>query len=235
MTGSRALYSLIALTGLRRGEAAGLRWEDVDLATGLLHVRQQLVQLGYAVEVGLPKTSKGVRTVALAERTLLELQEHRAQQRHEAGRLGLPAPEYVFTREDGHTLHPEYVSRHFQVLTRRAGLPEIRLHDLRHTHASHALAAGVPLKVVQERLGHSSITLTADTYTHVLPEVSRAAADLVARLITELPSAPRYPRAPEDDSGPSPRQEKGQVSTGAPPGTRTPNPRIKSPLLCQLS
>lgn len=70
-----------ALTGLRRGEAAGLRWEDVDLATGLLHVRQQIVQLGYEVEVGLPKTSRGVRTVALAERTVLELREHRARQR----------------------------------------------------------------------------------------------------------------------------------------------------------
>lgn len=91
----------------------------------------------------------------------------------------------VFTREDGSALSPDYVTRYFRTLSRRAGLPEIRFHDLRHTSASIALTAGVAMKVVSERLGHSTTGITADLYTHVNPAVAQDAADAIARLVAE--------------------------------------------------
>ncbi len=185
-----ALYHLVALRGLRRGEAVGLRWTDLDLDAGRLRVAQQVVQLGYATAVGEPKTSTGARTVSLDADTTAVLRAHRARQAAERLAWG-PAwvdSGRVFTREDGSGLHPEFVSRHFTSLARTAGLPPIRLHALRHTAASLALAAGVPLKVVSDQLGHSSITITADTYTSVLPAVAHDAAERTAGLI---PRAPR--------------------------------------------
>ncbi len=180
-----ALYHLVALRGLRRGEAVGLRWTDVDLDAGRLRVAQQVVQLGYATAVGEPKTATGARTVSLDVDTCAVLRAHRARQAAERLAWG-PAwsdSGRVFTREDGAGVHPEYVSRHFAALARAAGLPPIRLHDLRHTAASLALAAGVPLKIVSDQLGHSSITITADTYTSVLPAVAHDAAERTAGLI----------------------------------------------------
>ena len=155
----------------------------------------------------------------------------------------------MFTREDGSQLHPDTVSTVFERIHREAGLPPIRLHDLRHTAASLALAAGVPLKVVSEQLGHSSLAITADTYTSVLPAVAAAAAEAVADVIPRAsprsPDAGAFPfrshPAPQEDpmTRPDPRKATKPLvrglPVGAPPGTRTPNPRIKSPLLCQLS
>ncbi len=132
----------------------------------------------------------------------------------------------VFAREDGSALHPEFVTRHFEMLARHAGLPPIRLHDLRHGAATLALAGGADLKTVSEMLGHSSITITADTYASVLPEVARRAAEGAARLVPRRQSAdPRQPgpisvpSGPEDDSGPPSMRTKGQVRGGAPRGT----------------
>lgn len=180
-----AIYHLMAFRGLRRGEAVGLRWTDVDLERGELIVGNQILQLGYKTAVGLPKAgSEGV--VALDRVTVPVLQDHRKRQREEAIRLGLAhqgSRGLVFTTEDGSPLHPEYVSRHFSVLARRAGLPPVRLHDLRHGAATLALAAGAHLKVVSAMLRHSSLSITADTYTSVLPEVARQAAEAVAGLV----------------------------------------------------
>jgi integrase len=185
-----ALYHLGVLRGLRRGELAGLRWVDVDLEAGSLQVVQQIVQLGYKTAVSEPKTARGVRTVALDPGTVGVLREHRRRQAEE--RLGWGGAwvdtGLVFTREDGSPLHPEYVTRHFQVLAKNAGLPRIRLHDLRHTAATLALAAGVEMVVVSRQLGHSSLSITADTYTHVLPAVATDAAERVAALVP-LPQA----------------------------------------------
>jgi Site-specific recombinase XerD len=97
----------------------------------------------------------------------------------------------VFTREDGSALRPEYATRHFQALAQDAGLPVIRLHDLRHVHATHLLLAGVPVHVVAERLGHSQIAITADLYTHVNSGPGRAAADQIARALRRrIPAVP---------------------------------------------
>ncbi len=133
----------------------------------------------------------------------------------------------MFTREDGSGLHPEYVTRHFHALTKAAGLRQLRLHDLRHGQASLMLAAGVPLAVVSKRLGHSSLALTSDTYSHLLGGVGRSAAEAAAARVPRVPSK-SIASGCENDAGPAPREVKGQVTRCAPPGTRTPNPRIKS-------
>ena len=171
------LYELMLTTGLRRGEAIGLRWEDVDLEGSALFVIQQITEVHGHPVVGTPKTKRGARLVPLDGETVSMLRRHREAQELERVAWGPAWNEagLVFTREDGRLLRPEYATRHFQALAAEMGLPAIRLHDLRHTHASLALAAGVEMKVVSERLGHSQISVTADLYTHVSRGVGQAA------------------------------------------------------------
>ena len=171
-----ALYHLMIVTGMRRGEAVGLRWEDVDLDGEYLQVVQQITDVNGRSVLGKPKTRKGDRLVQLDGDTVAVLRRHRDRQEAERRAWG-PAWQdsgYVFTREDGTALRPEYVTRHFADLRRRAGLPPIRLHDLRHTNASLALDGGADLKVVSERLGHSQLAITADLYTHVNRRLGKA-------------------------------------------------------------
>ena len=115
----------------------------------------------------------------------------------------------IFTREDGRPLRPEYVTRHFQALAEKAGLPVIRLHDLRHTNASLALSAGVDLKVVSERLGHSQLAITADLYTHVNRGLGKAAAEQIARALR--PASPAVPTASLPQSPKNASQEGGET------------------------
>ena len=141
----------------------------------------------------------------------------------------------VFARENGEPLHPETVTKRFAKLAEAAGLRPVRLHDLRHGQASLMLAAGVDLAVVSKRLGHSSIAITSDTYSHLLEGVGRDAAKRAAALV---PRNRREQFVSTVDSrgrseGARPDQSPGQQ--GGAPGDRTRNPRIKSPLLCQLS
>ncbi|MFG2756770.1 tyrosine-type recombinase/integrase [Streptomyces wuyuanensis] len=186
-----ALYHLIAFRGLRRGEACGQQWTDTDLGAGLLTVATQLVQRGWRVEESAPKTDSGERVVALDSETVKVLKAHRKRQMKERLKWGEAYVETgrVFTQENGEWLHPAWVTNQFQRLAAEAGLPPIRLHDLRHGAATLALAAGADMKVVQEMLGHSSITITSDTYTSVLPEVARKAAEDAARLVPSPGSA----------------------------------------------
>jgi integrase len=179
------MYQLMIVTGLRRGEALGLRWSDVDLERAQLVVRQQLTEVRGRSVIGKPKTRRSQRSVALDAGTVAALVEHRARQQEELAAWNRPlAPDgLVFTKEDGRPVRPEYATRHFQALAREAKLREIRLHDLRHTSASLALAAGIEMKVVSDRLGHSTIGVTADLYTHVVPDVARRAADRMAAML----------------------------------------------------
>jgi integrase len=180
-----AAYHLIASTGLRRGELCGLRWSDVDLDGGSLTISRQHVEVGRDIVVGAPKTRAGARQVALDKGTVAVLKTYKAAQAAErlAWGAGYQDGGLVFAREDGSPLRPEYVTRHFLALAEAAGLPRIVLHGLRHTWATHALAAGVDMLVVSRHLGHSSLALTADNYTRVLPEVARQAAELVAAMV----------------------------------------------------
>lgn len=179
------LYALIATTGLRRGEATGVRWQQIDLDRGRLLVDHQLVYLGYdRVVSGEPKTRRGHRVLSLDEGTVSLLRRHaRRQAEHRAASGQGGDPTYVFTRPDLEPYTPDFITKHFGVLVRRTGLPVIRLHDLRHTHATLGLAAGIPAKVMADRLGHSSVLLSLDTYSHVSPVLDADAANLIARLI----------------------------------------------------
>jgi integrase len=180
-----AAWLLLATTGMRRGEVAGLRWVDVDLDAGRVSPRRPRVVVNYEVVVSEPKTAKGRRSLALDPATVAAMREHRVRQLQERLAVG---PRWhdsglVFTWPDGRPLHPERFSRWFEQHARAAGLPKIRLHDVRHSYATAALAAGIPAKVVSERLGHANIAITMDTYSHVLPGLDAQAAGTVARLI----------------------------------------------------
>jgi integrase len=180
-----AMWLLAASTGMRRGEVLGLRWVDVDLAASRVGVRQTLVAVNHQVVTSEPKTAKGRRSVALDPATIEALKAHRKGQLAERLAWG-PAwtdTGQVFTLQDGRPLHPNTVTRAFRRHVLAADVPVIRLHDLRHTHATLALAAGVHPKVVQERLGHANIAITLDTYSHAVPALEEQAAVTVARLV----------------------------------------------------
>lgn len=187
-----AMFHLIAFTGLRRGEACGLRWVDRDLPAGTMAVREQIVQLGWQTTTGRPKSDAGERIVALDKATVAVLAAHRRLQ--QKARLahgpGWMDTGLVFTDTDGAPLHPAWVTQQFVLLAREADLPPIRLHDLRHGAATHALSAGVDVKVVSEMLGHSSSTITRDTYTSVVDDVKHAAAAALASVFRQAGKRP---------------------------------------------
>lgn len=178
------LYRFMLVTGMRRGEAVALRWADLDMEEGLVQVHRQLVAVGPDVLEGPPKSEAGRRTLVLDDRTLTELKLHALT---DPATTSAGPEDHVFAR-DGQALSPGFVSRHFDRLIASAGLPRIRLHDLRHTSASLGLAAGESLVEVSRRLGHSSIGVTADVYTHVDPDVARESAERRADLITGTPA-----------------------------------------------
>ena len=181
------LYSLwhtIAFTGMRRGEALGLRWSDVDLENARLAVRRALIPTNREVVVSEPKTAKGRRVVALDPVTIEVLKAQAARQLEEQKeRDDWVDSDLVFTAENGAALDPESVSRYWRQALKKAMLPAIRLHDLRHTHATLALQAGVHPKVVSERLGHATVSITLDTYSHAIPAMQEEAAALIAGLV----------------------------------------------------
>jgi integrase len=212
-----AMWWLIALRGLRRGEAAGLRWVDVDLDARVVMIGQQLLAYGATVAVGPPKTAASRRTIALDRHTVRLLRAHRRRQLVEQVRAGERWQDsgFMFTTPDGAALHPDYLTRRFAHLVNLSGLPPVRLHDLRHGAASLAHATGADLKTVQEQLGHSSIVLTADTYTSVLHELHIKTAEATVRLV--LAAAVRAP-------GQHHRKPARKPARTGPPETARPQP-----------
>ncbi|GAA2232452.1 hypothetical protein GCM10010430_11240 [Kitasatospora cystarginea] len=180
-----AMWHVIAFRGLRRGEACGQPWSETNLDNGSLTVTAQLVQDGWEVEESDPKTDGSFRTVALDDDTVAVLRRHRERQQKERADWGpaWKATGRVFTNEDGSWLHPGKVTEMFERLVAASGQPPIRLHDLRHGAATLALAGGVDMKVVSDMLGHSSIKITSDIYTSVLPEIAKDAAEAAAKLV----------------------------------------------------
>jgi integrase len=217
-----AAWMLFATTGMRRGEVAGLRWPDVDLEAGRVSPQRPRVVVNNEVVVSEPKTAKGRRSLALDPATIAALREHRTRQLEQRLAVG---PRWqdsglVFTWPEGRPIHPERFSRWFEQHARDAGLPKIRLHDVRHSYATAALAAGVPAKVVSERLGHATIAITMDTYSHVLPGLDAQAADTVARLI--LGDFDQEPTRPVDKALTTGRKApgRGEEVKGERPGRR---------------
>lgn len=162
-------------TGFRRGELLGLRWRDVDLSPagrGTLSVRQIVVQCGNALTIQEPKTDASRRTIDIDGRTVDALRTHREK-------VGGGADSLVFRTATGGPLDPGSLRDHLGDLCGLVGVEGVRIHDLRHTHATHLLLAGVPLAVVSKRLGHSKTSVTLDVYSHVLPGYSGAALDAI--------------------------------------------------------
>ena len=150
-----------------------------------MSISQTVIMVHHDIQVGSPKTSRGRRTVALDPETVAALREHRRRQAEERLLMGAGFTDHglVFCRPDGGPLHPERFSRTFSRESAHAGLPVIRLHDLRHTWATLALSAGEHPKVVQERLGHANVSITLDVYSHVSEGLHSGAASRVAKII----------------------------------------------------
>jgi len=175
------LYVLAITTGMRQGELLALRWSDVDLERGFLQVRATLERSSEGVVIAEPKTKSSRRRVTLTKAAVGALRRHKVRQAQE--RLGLgeawEGGDFVFTNLAGHTIDGSDLLRSFRALLRRAGLPRIRFHDLRHTAATLLLGRGIHPKIVQEQLGHAQVAITLDTYSHVSPTMQR---DAVAAL-----------------------------------------------------
>lgn len=176
-----AAWRVSAMTGMRRGEVLGLRWADVDLDQGRIAVRNAIVTVAYEVLSSTPKNHQA-RVIDLDPLTVAILQKHRARQGAERGDYESDQ-HLVFCSEDGSPIHPQSFSQAFSRAVGKAGLRMIRLHDLRHTHATIAVKAGVPVKVISERLGHESPAFTLKQYAHVVPGMQAEAATQIAVLV----------------------------------------------------
>ena len=219
------LFYTALYTGMRRGELLGLRWCDIDLGKASISVVQSLYRLsGGEFVIKEPKSPHSRRLVALSPSVAELLHRHHTE--HEAQKilLGkmLGGDDLVFAHPDGSPLDPSTVTHAFGKLIKKAGLPHIRFHDLRHTHATLMLKGGVHPKIVSERLGHANIGITLDTYSHVVPGLQEAAAlrfDALIRSETEESENVCKMFAENEDSDSAPR------------GIRTHDPRFRRPVL----
>jgi integrase len=182
------LVTLAATTGLRQGEVLGLSWSDVDLTARTLTVRRSLARSWQAPgwELAEPKTDRSRRTIHLPDRAAKALREQRERQDAERAGAGADWQDVdglVFTDAVGRPLRGWNVTREFHRLREGAGVRSIAFHGLRHSAATLMLASGVPLKVVADNLGHSSIAITASFYTGTVPQMSRDAADAVSKAL----------------------------------------------------
>ena len=173
------------MTGLRRGELCGLRWADIDFDGSRLTVRRTITTIHHQPHIGDVKSARSKRAIDIDPATLAMLKAHRKAQLEERMLMGAGYDDegVVFAMPDGRPWNPDTISQAFVRLVAASGLPRVRLHDLRHTHASHLLAAGVNAKVVSERLGHASVSFTLDVYGHVMPGQQANAAAAAAALV----------------------------------------------------
>ena len=180
---------LVALnTGMRRGELSALRWDDIDIQNGVIFVHRTVNYVGgYGFVETEPKTRASKRKIAVSEKVLGTLKAHREQQEGMRLKVGAKWCEQglVFCNRYGRYLLPEVVSKQFHALLAKAGLPDMRFHDLRHTMATILLESDVHPKKVQERLGHSKIAITMDTYSHVLPSMHQDVARKLSEMLEE--------------------------------------------------
>lgn len=175
-----ALFTMALTMGLRRGELLALRWGDVDLKKASLRVQHSLEHVkGEGVRLSEPKSEKAKRTLRIPQICVTSLTAHRAAQKSQREWAGTKWKDgdFIFTTGVGTPLQPDIISHVFPLALEAAKLPKIRFHDLRHSSASLLLSLGVPAKLVQETLGHSSYQLTMDTYSHMIPALHNEVAD----------------------------------------------------------
>ena len=177
------MWRVLAWTGMRRGEALGLKWADLRIDAKTVTIRRAICLVDRKCYVSTPKSAQG-RSIALDRETIAILRRHRTAQARSCRAVGRPAPgplDWMLQTEDGDHLSPSLVTHRFKKLVERIGLPKIRLHDLRHTHASHLILSGANIKAVQERLGHADIVLTLNIYSHLLPTTQRESLNGLTR------------------------------------------------------
>jgi len=175
-----AAYVMVAMTGLRRGELLGLCWDCVSLEQGVITVKRELLALneGLLLQENT-KTKSGKRSITLTDDSIRELKAYKKRQAQEKLLSGVAYQDndFVFCKEDGTALNPKDFTKRFQRLLKAAGVPIVRLHDMRHLHATLLLQRSIPAKLVQERLGHRSVKMTLDLYSHVTLEMKEMAAE----------------------------------------------------------
>jgi len=182
-----ALFYMALYTGMRRSELLALRWQHVDFIFNQVYVSRSLHHLKDGSYVFRePKSAKSKRMIKLSSSTIDTLREHGEKQKAIRAAIWKPLTDsdLVFSTSEGKPLRPNTISRAWTMLATRAGVSVIRLHDARHTHASLMLKAGIHPKIVQERLGHASIQITLDTYSHVSPGLQEAAAAQFDKLVS---------------------------------------------------
>lgn len=187
------LLWLAAMTGMRRNEVLGLKWDDIDFKRKTISLNRGLVAIGYELHQTRGKTRNARRPIDLDRTTLAVLAGWKALQAAEFAAVGIDDDGWVYTDCDGGPIHPHALSQTFERIARRAGVPVIRLHDLRHTHGTLLIKEGVPVKVVSERLGHANIAFTIQTYQHVLPGMQADAACTYERLTAPVPPGTTNP------------------------------------------
>ncbi|MEI6777657.1 MAG: tyrosine-type recombinase/integrase [Chloroflexales bacterium] len=220
-----ALYRLALSLGLRRGEVLGLRWADLDFTKKLLRITGALQRVQGKLERSEPKTRAGARTLLLPDVLVALLAEHQRRQAEERSIWGVEWQEHdlVFPTERGTPMEPSNLNRHFKAALKRAELPSTtRFHDLRHSCATFLIAQGVHPRVVMEILGHSQISLTMNTYGHVLPETQREATTKVADLFGK--PAPEPEAEPEASDTPEAPEEAPQSGEPEDEGTQPETP-----------
>jgi len=186
-----ALFRMVGMRGLRRGEACGLQWGDLDLDDGVVYISRQLQEDSRGRLGACPlKTESSRRAVALDPETVIIWRAHRSRQRTRLGEAAVAPGAWVFTHEDGSPLAPQFLTATFIALVAETDLPPVRLHDLRHGAATLMLLEGAELKVIADQLGHSSVVLTADTYLSVAVELGLKSAEEAARLVLKAGSRP---------------------------------------------
>ena len=174
-TGTFEMYYIDLATGLRRGELLGLKWQDVDLDNGIIHVRRQVGRINGKVQEAPLKTKNAYRNISIGADAISILREKKEKDDNFS--------EYVFPSPTGGPMSPDSVLNMLHRVLARAGLPEIRFHDLRHTFATLALQNGVDIKTVSGMLGHFSAGFTLDTYAHVTTAAQRQAADTMGDVL----------------------------------------------------
>jgi len=224
-------FATLLYTGLRRGELLALRWRNMDLGSGKLSVVETAYRLGSGeYRIKEPKTPQSRRSVILPPSLVDLFKVYRFDQELLRIQLGisLNADDFVFIRPDGSPINPNAVTLAFRRIIKRAGLKDIRIHDLRHTHATLMLKAGIHPKVVSERLGHANIGITLDIYSHVLPGLQEAAAEKFDRIF-------EVDCNENSDANVSKMLANSDDLASRPWETRTPDTLIKSQVLYQLS
>lgn len=179
-----AILWLAAFTGMRRSELVGLQWRDIDFERAAVSVTRGLVSVGYELKISPGKTQRARRRIDLDPTTVGLIRAWKEWHAVEQAAAGAdPRPGWVFAEPDGQPVHPHSVAQACGRIAAGAGLPQIHLHGLRHTHATLLIKAGVPVKVVSERLGHRTTAFTIETYQHVLPGMQAEAAHVFETLV----------------------------------------------------